>query len=161
MCMGTSTASKYGPGLIRVRDAGFDPAEETVLTIARLIFQSFTVPDSHAWCSSFAIAERRFDKEDSGQIVRLVLNMVQSMRRARRDGFHFSNPQCPQCSLFLSENERLFMGIVLATRRGHSSALHANAMVLCEGNDTRAYLAAVWQLCAALPKLVSTGETVS
>ena len=157
MCMGPSSASKFAPRLMRVRDAGFDPLEETVLAVARLIFQSFTVPTSQAWSRSFTVAAMGVGQEKSGALVSRVLNVVQTMRLARRDGFRFSNPDCPQCALFLSENERLLMGVILASRRRHQSALHANAMVLCEGNDASQFLAAVCDLT----KFVSAGVELS
>lgn len=136
----------HNPLMPRVADAGFDSFELAVLAISRLFFQSFAVPDSQAWTRSYGEAYEVFSDQQASQINASVLATVQAMRMSRRSGFSFSSPDCENCCQLLSENERQFMAAITAARRGQRSALHANAMVLCEGNDAALFVSAVHDL---------------
>ncbi|MBK1637043.1 hypothetical protein [Rhodovulum adriaticum] len=132
--------------------AGFDPVEQGVLTIARLFFQSFAFPNSHAWLSAFARAGRLLPpgavQGRSRDVAFAVLGAVQEMRTARKSGFRFSNPDCPCCASILSDHERHFLEVLRALRRGTRSQAHCAAMLVCEGNPADGLLLAMSDLAA-------------
>lgn len=132
---------------IPVAEAGFDSLELSVLAISRFYFQSFAIPESQMWMRALEVARDCFGEARGGELGNLVLDMVQAMRLSRRSGFRFSNPGCACCSQILSENERQMMGVFIAVRHGLLSQAHAHAMILCEGNDTVEFLAAMTDLC--------------
>ncbi|SIO09648.1 hypothetical protein SAMN05444722_0402 [Rhodovulum sp. ES.010] len=132
--------------------AGFDPAEQAVLTVARHFFQSFALPKSQAWITAFARAEVLFPPGMAGarapELALAILGAVQAMRHARPSGFRFSNPDCPGCARVLCAHERHFMEVLCALRRGARSRAHTAAMLICEGNPAAPFLAAMSDLAA-------------
>ncbi|MBU2941088.1 hypothetical protein KO510_00235 [Shimia thalassica] len=162
MCMGPNNVRKESPSsaLVRVSEAGFDHKDLAVLKITRLFFQSFVAPETQAWMRCFAVSGSVFGQEKAARVVEAVLCAVQSMRTIRRSGFQFSNPDCPNCDRFLSENERQLMGVFVSARSGRPSAMHANAMVLCEGNNARTFLNAAQALANLLCETEDTSMLV-
>lgn len=123
-----------------------DPVLHCVLTIARLQFQSFATPESEAWTCALPHAERLFGREIAPQLVCGVQRAVQEMRLARKSVFQFSNPGCRRCAARVSGHERLFLNTLRAMMRDRWQDAEAHAMMLCEGNDTSAFLAEVLAL---------------
>ncbi|MEM1389124.1 MAG: hypothetical protein AAF748_10730 [Pseudomonadota bacterium] len=123
-----------------VSDMDFTPPDRALLTIARFFFLAFSEPAQHDWMRAFDIGRQVFGAERGAAIAAGMLDLVRDMRLARRSRFHFSNPDCPCCANVLCESERQLMGIVAALAQGKQSEAHANALLLCEGNDIGALL---------------------
>ncbi|TCP60922.1 hypothetical protein EV663_10797 [Rhodovulum bhavnagarense] len=138
------------PGDTPLAQAGFDPIEHGVLTIARLFFQSFAFPKSQAWMSAFGRAGQFLShglvNARSRDVAFAVLGAVQEMRKARKSGFRFSNPDCRCCASLLSDHERHFLEVLRALRRGTRSQAHCAAMLVCEGNPADGLLPAMSDL---------------
>lgn len=152
-------------GEVLLARAGFDPAEHAVLTVARLFFQSFAIPQGHAWISAFARAGALFPpgttRAGGPEIAVATLAAVQAMRAARKSAFRFSNPDCPGCARILGAHERHFMDVLCAFRRGARSRAHAASMLICEGNPADPFLAAMSDLAALIgPRTPSSGRPV-
>ncbi|MCP9484114.1 hypothetical protein NNA36_19300 [Shimia sp. CNT1-13L.2] len=161
MCLGpNNTSRRRQPGHCRVDEAGLDALDIAVLAVVRLVCQSFAQPDSQAWTRCLAIAVEAFPAERSTETLVAVLDLVQAMRRYRTEGFRFSNPDCANCSMFLSENEQQLLGAVVAARRGQDSTLHAHAMVLCEGHSAGELLECARALGLLLDGVSNTHEMV-
>ncbi|PIE07863.1 MAG: hypothetical protein CSA74_04985 [Rhodobacterales bacterium] len=133
----------HPPGGLRVADAGLSPTEQNVLTIARHFMQSLARPESQGWIRAFGVAHAVWPKRLAPGLGVAVFAMVQCLRGARVSGFRFSNPDCEHCSAFLSDDERRLANMLKATSRGARSAAHADALMLCEGNDPAMLLEAV------------------
>ena len=129
-----------------VDDMGYGPAERALLDLMRLYFLTFADPHSHAWMRTGTIASAHFGHAQGPRIAQALLNVVNAVRLIRSSPFEFSNPECPGCSRILCETERQFMGALSGVLSGHMSAAHANAMLLCEGDDSRSFLAALEDL---------------
>ncbi len=129
------SAHHHQPGTLRVADAGLSPAEEQVLTIARHFMQSFARPESQGWIRAFGTAHAAWSDRLAPGLGVAVFAVVQCLRGARASGFRFSNPDCAHCSAFLSDDERRLANMLKATTHGARSAAHADALMLCEGND--------------------------
>ncbi|GAA0307248.1 hypothetical protein [Rhodovulum strictum] len=154
---------RLGAGETLLADAGFDPAETAVLTIARLFFQSFAIPQGHAWIGAFARAGAFFPpgmaRARGPEIAVAILAAVQAMRAARNSGFRFSNPDCPGCTRILGAHERHFMDVLCAFRRGARSRAHAASMLICEGNPADPFLTAMANLATLIgPRTPSSGR---
>ncbi|MEM6621889.1 MAG: hypothetical protein AAF674_06635 [Pseudomonadota bacterium] len=119
---------------VSATDAGLDGDERSVLEISRFYFMSFASPDSHAWMVAIGRARNRFAESAAPSIAVSILEAVQSMRCSRISTYIFNSPTCPCCSEILSEHERQFIGILVATRCQRRSEAHTHAMLLCEGN---------------------------
>ncbi|MBL3569967.1 hypothetical protein DSD19_14860 [Rhodovulum sp. BSW8] len=123
-----------------------------MLTVARHFFQSFAKPQSEGWIRALAAAEQRFrpgmHAASAADMAVRLLAALQELRAARTSGFRFSNPDCPGCAARLTEQERQFMDVLIALRRGKRSKAHAAAMMLCEGNPTDSFLRAMADLAA-------------
>ncbi|BAQ67730.1 hypothetical protein NHU_00561 [Rhodovulum sulfidophilum] len=158
---GSGCERRLGPLDRPLAEAGYDPSEHGVLTVARYYFQSFAFPNSQAWINAFAKAESLFPpgmaRAGASEIAVAVLAAVQQMRAARGSGFRFSNPDCPGCARILSPHERQFMEVLVALRRGRRSRAHAAAMLICEGNASETFLVAMSDL-AALTGALSPGQ---
>ncbi|WP_421703708.1 hypothetical protein [Aliiroseovarius sp.] len=144
-----------------VAGAGLDRSELQVLTVLRYFLQSFTYPASQAWMTAFQVAGRHFPAEQSANLALAALDMVQAMRVARREGFRFSNPECPGCRQVMSGDERQLMGALAAARRGQRSRAHTHALILCEGNDVQPFLEATNILARRMARATQTSERVT
>lgn len=143
-------AGQQHPMPMTVIDMGCNPEERAVLNIARSFFQTFANPESQSWISAFPTACNDLTGRSGAEIALAVLRCVQAIGQARKSGFVFSNPQCANCSLKLSECERQFIGAFRGRRKGDRSAAHVNAMLLCEGHDFGPFLNALDELCILL-----------
>lgn len=151
---GPGCERRLTPQDVLVADAGLDPAEVAVLTVARHYFQSFAFPQSQAWINGFARAEQMFPpgsgRARAAEIAVAVLAAVQAMRGTRATGFRFSNPDCPGCSRILSVHERQFIEVLAAIRRGRRGRAQVTALMVCEGNAHDAFLRAMSDLAALM-----------
>ena len=156
-CCGRSPSAKE----LALADAGFDGAERAVLNVARHFWQTFAVPESQAWLSAMQIAQDASVNDTSGEFGLEVLAAVQSMRMSRSSCFCFSSPGCPGCSAIVSEHERQFMSVLRAVREGRNGVAQTHAMILCEGNDTAAFLARMCGLAMILPPLKTSSAATN
>lgn len=127
---------------IPVAKAGLDREERQILTIIRHFLQSFTYPSSQGWMMAFRSSCDHFPADQAANLALGCLEVIQTMRAARREGFRFSNPDCPGCRKVMSRDERQLMGALAAARRGQRSRAHTHALLLCEGNDAQPFLEA-------------------
>ena len=127
-------------------DAGMDFYEETILTLARLYFESFARPETMNWVKSLMLAQAHFGPIAEPMIGVRLLNALQAMRFARQSVFSFNSCECPGCSTVLTEHERRLMTIVKATRAGHHGLAQTELMMLCEGADITAPMMAFYEL---------------
>lgn len=126
-----------------VADLAYVAAELHVLEIARHYFCAFARPEGHTWLSAISTALHLFDHEQGPHVAVAVLSAVQTMRRTRQSMFSFNTADCGECASFVTHHERAFMAALRATARGDGDAAAAHAAILCEGNDTRAFLRAL------------------
>lgn len=131
-------------------DAGLDFCEETVLTLARLYFESFARPESMQWVKSLMLAQAHFGPDAGAVIGVRLLNALQAMRFARKSVFSFNSCECAGCSVVLTEHERRLMTIVKAARAGHDGVAQTELMMLCEGADITAPMMAIYELAEVL-----------
>lgn len=143
--------------ILRV-DAGFDYAEDHILTIMRFFFQSFACPQSHAWLKAFDVAQVAFGEELGPIINTRLVDALRAIRTARRSVFHFNSPNCAGCAAIVSEHERRFMVTLHAVRLGQASRAQTELMMLCEGNDITQALGAMTRLSLMLPRADKAAE---
>lgn len=120
-----------------------------VLDIMRCFFASNCPKTTHAWETAFELSNKVFSRPGAthtGDIVAgAVLRAVQSMRRARRNTFRFSNPFCPRCRTKLTEHERHLLTVYDSIDRDKVTA-RTHATILCEGENCEEFLASVSEL---------------
>ncbi len=124
--------------------------EESVLTLVRNLFLNFADPGSQSWVRAVATTHSQFDASRAWPIFTSTLQMVMAMRNARRSAFVFSNPNCPNCAAFVTDNERQLLTVLRFARRDKTEAMQGHAFLLCEGNDTENYIFAVQNLASLL-----------
>lgn len=133
-----------------IKDMGLDPIATSVLTVARLFWQTFAYPDTQSWLFALQRAELFFGNKDGGEVGLEILATVQAMRMSRVSCFQFNDPNCRDCAEMLSAHERQFINIFGAVREGRMGSARTHAMLLCEGNDTDALITRMVQLAKAL-----------
>lgn len=138
--------------------AALDPMLRCVLTVARLQFQSFATPELESWTQALPHAERLYGRDAAPGLVCGVLRAVQEMRLARQSVFAFSNPGCQRCAARLTGHERLLLNTLREMMAGRPQHADAHAMMLCEGNDTGAFLAEIAALSQVLSGLARPVE---
>lgn len=138
------------PKEMSLSEAGYDAAEDAILEVARYFFQTFALPHTQSWLAALHRAEARFSGSSGPGIAMDILAAVQAMRASRSSCFRFSNPACPGCSQIVGEHERQFMCVFQAVRRGQMGPARTHAMLLCEGNDTEAFIERMTELAASV-----------
>lgn len=146
MSAGGGCAHRLGGPGAPVATGGLAEADFAALQVARHFFRSFAAPQSHGWLDAFPVAERSFAGQAPAAIAVAVLGAVQAMGRVRQSGFSFSSPTCPDCAQLMTDHERHFISVLMALRRGERSRAVVHAMLLCEGNDSGPFLAAMDEL---------------
>lgn len=119
----------------RVDQAGLDQDEIALLEMMRYLFRTYASPMEQEWMRCVQLAHTYFAGAHEAEILNNVIWVVDAMRCSRQSGFRFSNPNCSNCAQYLCSDERLLVGTLSAVRRGQKSLAHANALLLCEGND--------------------------
>ncbi|MCY4335857.1 MAG: hypothetical protein OXC60_14460 [Litoreibacter sp.] len=132
---------------------GLDAQELICLDIARLFFNSFSVPGRHEWIRAFEVAEFGFDQREGPEIAMLVMKLLRAIRGSRKSVFMYSNRDCPCCRVIATEHERRFISALSQARRGHEKRAQLEMMLLCEGNETEEVMAWLRELSLALPSL--------
>ncbi|MFG6626035.1 hypothetical protein ACGYLD_12105, partial [Sulfitobacter sp. 1A12056] len=72
------------------------------------------------------------------------------MRTARPHTFNYTDPRCVNCSAFMTSEEKYMMDMLCHLRKNAGAKAHLSAMLLCEGNDPTALLAAGSNLVAVI-----------
>ena len=143
-------------------DCSLDGFESGLLTVIRHFCVSFADPNAQGWIHSFGAATHMWGISSGPKAAQAAFYVLDAMRRARGSVFQYNNPACPHCSTRLTSNERHMMQMLHAVRRGHSSAARIAAMLLVEGGDGSAMLAAAYNFACLFPvdpsALLPTGE---
>lgn len=132
--------------------AGLDPHEITVLALTRFYFQSFAMPQSHAWIHCLEMAQAQYGEADGLVLAGRILSALKAVRSTRRSLFCFNSPTCHGCASVLTEHERRLIVSLAALRRGQDGTARTELMMLCEGNDTADVISAFIHLAEALPQ---------
>ncbi|MBP0483815.1 hypothetical protein [Sagittula salina] len=127
----------------RIEALRLTPPEFIVLSIARHYLETFAAPGEHGWLAATSDALACFGSEQGPRAGLSVLCAVQAMRQARQSVFRFNAARCASCSAWVSDHEKLFMNTLRAVVRGHEAAAQGYAGILCEGNETEAFLRAL------------------
>ncbi|MEM7472579.1 MAG: hypothetical protein AAF340_14620 [Pseudomonadota bacterium] len=142
----------------RLEDHPFDAFEKNVLTLARLFFLSFHLPKRQAWVSAFQFGEDRFGKSSGAAVAKGVMEIVNAMRSTRTSGFGYCDAFGAECSASLTREERYLISTLHHMRNQNPTAAAMNAMLLCEGADTTAYMARIDQLIALTSDAIQPSE---
>lgn len=135
----------------KVSDVGFDRFEIALLAVLRHFCTSLSSPQSQAWINAYGIAAEHWGISEGPKAAQCMLMAAEAMRRARPTMFVFSNPVCLTCRETITPNERQFMQVIHAARRGNVAMARTAAMMLCEGGDTQAFVQAALKLAGLFP----------
>lgn len=134
---------------------GLDPVDLALLALHRHYFRTFADPASQAWMMALAEDDPAFAHLPRGEVARLVLILVQTMRGVRRSAFRFNNPFCPSCALRLTADEIDLCGLWQSSRQS-SAELHTRAAILSDGESNPALEIAALRLSEALRPALKT-----
>lgn len=132
-------------------EAGFDVFESGLLTVLRHFCASFAQPQSHGWTQAFGVATEMWGISAGPKTAQAVFYVLDAMQRTRSSVFQYTNPNCSRCSTRLTGNERHMMRMLHAVRRGQNSDARIDAMLLVEGGDSSAILAAAYNFACLFP----------
>lgn len=140
-----------GPNDMLLSELMLPSTDYAALMAARYFFSSLAKPSDAAWLNVFLCSHKFFpNQNNSAQVAQSVLAVVQEIRTSRRSTLRFSNPNCLDCSNFVTDEERHLVLMLRDTRFGSFSSARTHAMLLCEGNNIDALLQAVGQLVSDL-----------
>lgn len=130
--------------------AGLDFHEEMMLAIFRQFLLAYTDLKQPHWERAFEISVTAYGAKQGPCISFGLLKILQAVRAARRTVFRFVNPCCENCAAKLSDYERHLMRTISFVRRGDMSSAQMEALLLCDGSDTRPTIRAIEGLNRAL-----------
>ncbi|MEM6634315.1 MAG: hypothetical protein AAF667_00355 [Pseudomonadota bacterium] len=123
-----------------------DVFEKHFLEIARHFFLAFSRPQSQAWVDAFWKAEQAFPMPFGATIAHAILISINELRSLRTRPFAFQNPYCTHCSTDITNEERYLLLALRSVRLGNKSQASTNALLLCENEDTSAFLESLERL---------------
>lgn len=128
--------------------AGLDFHEEMMLAVFRQFLLAYTDVKEPHWERAFEISVTAYGAKHGPCIAFAILKVLQAVRTERRTVFRFVNPCCENCAAFLSDYERHLMRTISFVRKRDMPSAQMEALILCEGFDTRPTLHAVHELSA-------------
>ncbi len=129
---------------------GYELCERHILELSRIFFVSFGQPETQFWMKAFCWAEKLYPAPAGATVAQAVLRMLNEMRTARPHTFKYTDPRCVNCSAFMTSEEKYMMDMLCHLRKNAGAKAHLSAMLLCEGNDPTALLAAGSNLVAVI-----------
>lgn len=123
--------------------AGLDFYEEMMLAIIRQFLLAYTDLKQPHWERAFEMSVTAYGAKHGPCIAFTLLTVLQAIRTERRTVFQFVNPCCENCATLLSDYERHLMRTISFVRKGDMQSAQMEALILCEGYDTRQTLQAV------------------
>ncbi|MCR9135669.1 MAG: hypothetical protein NXI27_06735 [Alphaproteobacteria bacterium] len=138
------------------RGYGLDACERALLDMVRHFLLAYTKHDHPHWETALELGSRYFGARNGPLTTFAVLDVIKALRTSRKTCFTFNNPRCGTCRNKLSDCERHLCRTLHFARNGERSRVRTEALILCEGFDTKALLAAVERLASLLPSLSPT-----
>ncbi len=136
--------------------AGLDGFETGLLTVLRHFCVSFAEPRSQGWTHGYGMATHLWGISAGPKAAQAAFYVLDAMQRTRVSMFQYNNPACAVCCARLTANERHMMRMLHAVRRGQSGAARLEAMLLVEGGDSSAMLAAAYNFACLFPAEAGT-----
>lgn len=128
-----------------------DSCEYAVLDTVRHFLLAYTNLDQPHWETALELGNRHFGANNGPLTSVTVLEVIKALRKSRRTCFKFNNPYCRECCTKLSHCERHFCRTLHFARTGDRAKFQSEALILCEGFDTKAFLAEMESLANLLP----------
>lgn len=124
-----------------------DDFEQSFLTIARHIMANFETPDDHCWMTAFVTAEQAFPPPFGATIAHAVSIIIDALRQGRSSAFGYFRADNPLAHKAVTREERYLMCVLQDLRRSKLSTAKTHALLVCEGGDAGAFLAAMERIC--------------
>lgn len=134
------------PGLGDRQSLELDAFEQSFLCVARHFFETHDAPDSQCWMQAFLVAETRFPPP-FGATIAHAISLAVSALAARPGTFAYYETGHVLADHAITREEQYLINVLRHLRTGERAKVHATAMLLCCGADTRAFLAAMERLC--------------
>lgn len=131
---------------VTIAAAGLDFHEEMMLAIFRQFLLAYTDVKQPHWERAFEISVTAYGAKRGPCIAFALLKILQVVRLERKTVFRFVNPCCENCAARLSDYERHLMKTISFVRKGDMRSAQMEALILCEGFDTRPTMHAVSEL---------------
>ena len=133
-------------GLVLISDVGLDEYEQKILQIARLVFATFDKPETQRWVQAFHIAENSFPAPFGATIAHAVVITLNALRVSRNRCFSFFDAGHPHADTVMTQEEKYVLLTFHAIRRKESTKARMQAMLACEGGETKSFLSAFERL---------------
>lgn len=112
---------------------GLDHFEIGLLAVTRHFMTAFARPESQAWQNAYAIAAERWGQARGPQIAHGLLAVIQALRQARAEDFHYANPLCISCREQATPEEAAFCLMLHAMRRDRADLARAPVLEVTGG----------------------------
>ncbi|MEM9247734.1 MAG: hypothetical protein AAGB05_03445 [Pseudomonadota bacterium] len=134
------------PGARRRNDMDLDGFETSVLTVSRHIFETMERPESQCWMSAFWYAEQAFPPPFGATIAHALVIAIDALRTTRLRPFVYLRTSDPLANASITAEERYLVLALRGVRRGDLATARLNGLLLCDGSDATALLAALERL---------------
>lgn len=134
-----------------IAGAGLNFHEEMMLAIFRQFLLAYTDVKQPHWERAFEISVTAHGANNGPRIAFGLLRILQAVRASRKTVFRFINPCCENCAANLSDYERHLMRTISFVRNGDMSSAQMEALLLCDGFDTRPTLQMIGELKPLFP----------
>ncbi|SOB92743.1 hypothetical protein [Rhodobacter maris] len=126
------------------------PWQSALLRMLRLIIDSYRAPDRDGWSRSLRLAQVHWGEDRGALVFSDLARVLEEMRKARHSPFGFGAAQGEAATHGPTRHEALFLQTIRLQYAGLGAQADAVAHLLCECNETAAYLAAVRKLAHRL-----------
>ncbi|NPD15715.1 hypothetical protein HOY34_10925 [Xinfangfangia sp. D13-10-4-6] len=130
---------------------GLDVFETGLLAVTRHFMTAFARPESQAWQNAYAIAAERWGQARGPQIAHGLLAVIQALRQARQEDFHYANPLCISCREQATPEEAAFCLMLHAMRRDRADLARTPVLEVTGGRMDPMLIQVALSFCARFP----------
>ena len=121
----------------------FDKFENSILLIARLLFQANDEPASNAWKNAFLVAEKIFPPPFGASIAHALSLSIDEICASRIRPFEYDKASEEGANSPITDEERYFLMTLKFIREKKKSLARTNALMVCEGPNIEGFLLAL------------------
>lgn len=129
------------------RVLNLDGFEKATLCVARHLFATFHHPSEQCWMSAFMEAERAFPPPFGATIAHGITIAIREMSKERCRAFSYFRCDDPLSETATTREEQYLLMTLRGIRRHDHQMARAHALLVCDGGDSDAFLAAIERVC--------------
>lgn len=141
------------PGVRARRELALLPLEQDFLTVSRFFFETYETPETQCWMCAFMEAEQKFPPPFGATIAHAIHLTITALQDARSGTFSYFEARDAMADRAVTPAEKQLIEVMRAVRSADIEKAEWTALMLCNGGESKYFLAAMERLCLILGQI--------